>query len=143
MLSFRLIVPVWHVSTVSGISSCIATTTRLVSQKVHTLQTYHVFNQYTSAYASIRQHTSTYVRNVSIRQHASSFVSIRQFTSAHGQDTSAYGIIRQDTSAYVNIRQHTPAYVSIRSTHPKRRTQPSAQRASFRFVGFDQVLYRG
>jgi len=63
---------------------------------------------YTSAYVSIRQHTSwrsdprqlhvcpsigTYIR---IRQHTSAYVSIRQ-----------RGSIRQHTSAYVRIRQHT------------------------------------
>jgi hypothetical protein len=81
--------------------------------------------QHTSAYVSIRQHTSepqhtsAYVSSLSIRQHTSAYVSmrqslsIRQLTSA----ASAYVSIRQQPqhiSAYVSIRQHTSAYVSIR-----------------------------
>jgi hypothetical protein len=72
-------------------------------------------NQHTSsAYVSIRQHTSA---GFSIRQHTSAYVSIRQHTSAHvstRQHTSAYVCMRQRTSAYVSIRQHTSAHGSIR-----------------------------
>jgi hypothetical protein len=69
---------------------------------------------HTSAYVSIRQHTSAYATinlcwrqataRCSLPQHA--YVSIRQHTSA-------YVSIRQHTSAYVSIRQHTPACASI------------------------------
>jgi hypothetical protein len=58
---------------------------------------------YTSAYVSIRQHTSAYV---CIRLHASAYVSIRQHTSAY--DICQFP---SHTSAYVSIRQHTSAYV--------------------------------
>jgi hypothetical protein len=60
----------------------------------------------------------------SIRQYTSAYISIRQHTSA-----SAYvGNIRRDqtqnslqhTSAYVSIRQHTSAYVSIRRQNSER-----------------------
>jgi hypothetical protein len=99
----------------------------------------HLLREQTSC-VSIRQHTSAYVSNVSIRRelrlqyicattccvrivmrlHTSAYVSIRQHTSA-------YVSIRQHTvcattccvsirhaSAYVSTRQHTSAYVSIR-----------------------------
>ncbi len=64
---------------------------------------------YTSAYVSIRQHTSEYV----IGRHDGddpAYVSIRQHTSA-------YVSIRQHTSAYVSIRQHTSAYECPHWTH--------------------------
>jgi hypothetical protein len=83
-----------------------------------------------SAYVSIRQHTSAYVRQywhsvvlptyASIRnllRQTSEYVSIRKHTSAYvsiRQHTSAYVSIRQHTSAYVSILHHTSAYVSIR-----------------------------
>jgi hypothetical protein len=89
--------------------------------------------QHTSAYARIRQHTrlsqqpAWLVRRkqcsiatsayVSIRQHTSSYVIIRQQTPACVsicQHTPAYARTRQHTSAHVSIRQHTPAHVSIR-----------------------------
>jgi hypothetical protein len=86
---------------------------------------------HTTAYVSIRQHTSAEEsRRASalsprcyppadgrIRQHMSAYVSIRQHTSAYvsrRQHTSAYVSIRQHASAYVSIRQHASAYVSIR-----------------------------
>ena len=50
---------------------------------------------HTSAYVSIRQHTSA---------ESPSYVSIRQHTSAY---VSGITFIRQDTSGYVRIRQHT------------------------------------
>jgi len=89
--------------------------------------------QHTSAYVSIRQHTSArYIGTCSTAD-----VSIRKNTSACPQpdalapapQTSAYVSIRQHTSAYVSmssarcigtcytdvsIRKHTSAYVSIR-----------------------------
>jgi hypothetical protein len=47
-------------------------------------------------------------------QHTSAYVSIRQHTSSYaGQHTSAYVILRQHTSAY-EAGKHTSAYVSIR-----------------------------
>ena len=62
---------------------------------------------HTSAYVSIRQHTSNILRlaHISIRQLTSDYVSIRQHSSA-------YVSIRQHTPAYVSIREHTCAYVS-------------------------------
>jgi hypothetical protein len=78
---------------------------------------------HTSAYVSIRQHTSkAYVsiksasRSASA-QHTSAYVSIRlsirqhksASRSASAPHTSAYVSIRQHTSAYVSIRQHTSA----------------------------------
>jgi hypothetical protein len=88
----------------------------------------YCIRQHTSAYVSIRQHTSLPIHQqaaflhtsyVSIRQHTLAHVSIRQHTSAYlsipqHTSTSAYVSIRQHTSAYVSIRQHTSAYVSIR-----------------------------
>jgi hypothetical protein len=82
-------------------------------------------DQHTSAYVSIRQHTSllhiasatAFLLPVktsayaSIRQHTSAYVSIRQHTSASAFFTTCGD---QHTSAYVSIRQHTSAYVSIR-----------------------------
>jgi hypothetical protein len=96
---------------------------------------------HTSAYVSIRQHTSetsisakisTITRLfvdciryhtsacVSIRQHTSTCVSIRQRTTETSISASVSTItrlfvdcIRQHTSAYVSIRQHTSAYISI------------------------------
>jgi hypothetical protein len=68
----------------------------------------------------MRQHTSAYV---SIRQHTSSnAVSLYQVFAGEGAAGAlnsafiapAYVSIRQHTSAYVSIRQHTSAYVSIR-----------------------------
>ncbi len=65
---------------------------------------------HTSAYVSIRQHTSAYV---SIRQHTSAYVSIRV-------SASAYVSMRKTIydTAHVSMRQHasahTSAYVSIR-----------------------------
>ncbi len=90
-------------------------------------------SQHTSAYVSIRQHTSAASLTLSgllsrmrlrplnrsptcIRHHASAYV-IRQHTSAHVsicQHTSAYVSIRQHTSACVSTRQHPSASVSIR-----------------------------
>jgi hypothetical protein len=75
---------------------------------------------HTSAYVSIRQHTSawrqahcssprlgTELQGLAYSDlHTSAYVSIRQHTSA-------YVSIRQHTSAYVSIRQHTSAYVSL------------------------------
>jgi hypothetical protein len=58
---------------------------------------------HTSAYVSIRQHTSAYVRERS-----------RQLAHSAAAPTCAYVSIRQHTTAYVSIRQHTPAYASIR-----------------------------
>jgi hypothetical protein len=79
---------------------------------------------YTSAYASIRQHTSACPH--SIRQHTPSYVSIRD---KHLSECRLYSI-RQHTSAYVSIRgKHlsecrlysihhlTSAYVSIYDKH--------------------------
>jgi hypothetical protein len=92
---------------------------------------------HTSAYVSIRQHTSAYVSSVDAagtRQclvqhlHTSAYVSIRQHTSAYvsisqlsrsGREVSSVPcpapVCRQHTSAYVSIRQHTSAYVSIQA----------------------------
>jgi hypothetical protein len=77
-------------------------------------------SQYTSAYVSIRQHPSAYIRQHSRYIHhlesqapAARPVSIRQHTSAYvsrRQQTSAYVSIRQQTSAYVSRRQHTSAF---------------------------------
>jgi hypothetical protein len=74
--------------------------------------------QHTSAYVSIRQHTSAYVIRewghsripacVRIRQHTSAYVSIRHTWMGPLKDSS----IRPHTSAFVSIR-HT-SYVSIR-----------------------------
>ncbi len=67
---------------------------------------------HTTAYVSIRQHTSAYVSiasaYVSIRQH---YVSIRQHYVSIRQHTPA---LRQHTRA---LRQHTPAYTSIASAY--------------------------
>jgi hypothetical protein len=53
-----------------------------------------------------------------IRPHTSAYVSIRQHTSCSRCTCSLCSLsltcIRQHTSAYVSIRQHTSAYVSIR-----------------------------
>jgi hypothetical protein len=68
-----------------------------------------------SAYASIRQHTSAYVsiRNkfmpVSIRQHTPAYVSIRQRSCLQCGESR----LSLHTPAYVSIRQHTSAYVSV------------------------------
>ncbi len=91
-------------------------------------QTESLSRSVTSAYISI-QHTSASRHRaclVLLRQHTSAYVSIRQHTSASSRlraclallrlYTSAYSI-RQHTSAYVSMRQHTYAYVSI-SQHP-------------------------
>jgi hypothetical protein len=88
---------------------------------------------HTSAYVSIRQHTSAYVRDASTRHalHTSAYVSIRQRRVYMARP--AYASIRQHTSATdtrsvrdasmrhalhtlacVSMRQHTSACVSIR-----------------------------
>ncbi len=61
--------------------------------------------------APAAEHTSAYV---SIRQHTSAYVSIAPAWGAApaAEHTSAYVSIRQHTSAYVSICQHTSAYVS-------------------------------
>ncbi len=59
--------------------------------------------QHTSAYVSIRQHTSAY---------AAPLPAGARSVPAWRQHTSAYVSIRQHTPAYVSIRQHTPAYAS-------------------------------
>ena len=43
----------------------------------------------------------------SMRQHTSAYVSIRQHTSSHASSPCS---MRQHTSAYVSIRQHASAY---------------------------------
>ncbi len=59
-----------------------------------------------SAYVSIRQYTSAYVRFAhSARQHTSAYDSIRQHTQG-------------SPTLRVSIRQHTTAYVSIRQVGP-------------------------
>jgi hypothetical protein len=95
-----------------------------------------------SAYASIRQHTSAYVsircerrcmrvivHPASPRQHTSAYVSIRQHTSAYVASAvvcvslSILHLLRCQylyscaSKASVSIRQHTSAYVSIRQMH--------------------------
>jgi hypothetical protein len=62
---------------------------------------------HTSAYVSIRQHTSGLGGKLlsTIRQHTSAYVSIRQHTSGLGG--KLLSTIRPHTSAYVSIRQHT------------------------------------
>jgi hypothetical protein len=69
--------------------------------------------QHTSAYVSMRQHTSAHCVSayVSIRQHTSAYVSIRQHTSAHVS-------IRQHTSAHVSIRQHTSLTLKYTAVGP-------------------------
>jgi hypothetical protein len=98
-----------------------------------------------SAYGSIRQHTSAYVSIcqlhyqrsplLCIRQHTSAYASIRQHMPAGyvsirsmRQHTSAYASIRQHTPAYVNIRQHTPAHVKhlLRGDYAPRPPPPPA-----------------
>jgi hypothetical protein len=97
---------------------------------------------HTSAYVSIRQHTSAFCRSShtwrarkSIRQHTSAYVSIRQHSVARhtpgapGRGGGRCRIRRGSSRAcvragvsyactlhtpYVSIRQHTSAYVSIR-----------------------------
>ncbi len=66
----------------------------------------------TSAYVSIRQHTSAYadalVNYVSIRQHTSAYASIRPVNE------------RADALVnYVSIRQHTSAHASIRPVNER------------------------
>jgi hypothetical protein len=71
------------------------------------------FGQHTSAYVSRCQHTSA---DVSIRQHTSAYVSRCQQTSADvsiRQQTSADVSRRQHTSADVSIRQHTSAHLDV------------------------------
>ncbi len=51
-----------------------------------------------------KTHTSAYV---SIRQHSSAYVSTHTISLTKSSDNT-------HTSAYVNIRQHTSAYASIR-----------------------------
>jgi isocitrate/isopropylmalate dehydrogenase len=56
-------------------------------------------------------------RDLQVRQHASAYVSIRQHTSAYVkavEDQKRDLQVRQHASAYVTIRQHTSAYISIR-----------------------------
>jgi hypothetical protein len=62
---------------------------------------------HTSAYVSIRQHTSAYLCRGGGDAHTSAYVSIRQHTSAY----VSIPMQRRDvhTSAYVSIRQHTYA----------------------------------
>jgi hypothetical protein len=64
--------------------------------------------------AAITHHTSAYV---SIRQHTSAeLAGLVQVQPPHVRRYDPpYVSIRQHTSAYVSIRQHTPAYVSIRA----------------------------
>jgi hypothetical protein len=93
--------------------------------------------QHTSAYVSIRQHTSEYLRGchrgavgdqlllaaprsrcrallARIWGYVPGCNSSRASHLRIRQHTSAYISIRQHTSAYVSIRQHTSAYVSTR-----------------------------
>jgi hypothetical protein len=98
----------------------------------------YLFDMHTSAFVSIRQHTSAYVRgaaacpttrrrctcSICIRQYTSAVVSIRQHTSEERRRVQqrivavpvryAYVSIRQHTPAYASSRQYTSAYVSIR-----------------------------
>ena len=61
-----------------------------------------------------------------VRQHTSAYVSIRQHTSERiRQHTSE--CIRQHTSAYASMRQHTPVHVSIRAWYMR---PPGARRLS-------------
>ncbi len=66
---------------------------------------------HTSAYVSIRQHTSAYGRVTERRLHC--------------HHTSAYVSIRQHTSAYASIRQHTSAYVDWAYVSIRRRVHCS------------------
>jgi hypothetical protein len=52
------------------------------------------------------------VSDARIREHSSAYVSIRQHTSAVRALVVSDARIRQHPSASVNIRQHTSAYVS-------------------------------
>ncbi len=86
---------------------------------------------YTSAYVSIRQHTSAYIykpahasevmwwhsfpANMSLYFADKAALTASNFSgetseTTHLYTTSAYVSIRQHTSAYVSIRQHTSAY---------------------------------
>jgi hypothetical protein len=63
---------------------------------------------HTSAFVSIRQHTSAYVQGEEVRepeQHLQHLQHSRQLRQVEHFLAS----IRQHTSAYVNKRQHTPA----------------------------------
>ncbi len=79
-------------------------------------RSWSTLSQHTSAYVSIRQHTSsirqhTRIREADLQQRREALVE---------QSTSAYVSIRQHTSAHVSTCQHMsayvirPAYVSIR-----------------------------
>ncbi len=66
--------------------------------------------------ARMHLHTSAYV---SIRPHTSAYVWVRDKSVAYDKarmhlHTYAYVSIRQHTSAYVSIRPHSSAYASIR-----------------------------
>ena len=82
-------------------------------------------NTHTSAYVSIRQHTSAYKRQhksayVSIQ--TSAYVSIRQHTSQKDVDCYSWTVThtRQHTSAYVSIRQHTNVSINQHTSAYKR-----------------------
>jgi hypothetical protein len=57
---------------------------------------------------------------VSIRQHTSAYVSIRQHTSLSTWKSSRGGYSRLYQRLHLSIRQHTSAYVSIRQHTPSR-----------------------
>jgi hypothetical protein len=115
-------------STQAAWSSCIRQHTSAYVTDARMPDARRVVFLHTSAYVSIRQHTSAYVSiRVSIRQLTSAYVSIhtpaarpkrrRHWMGARPPRrlvSSCAVSIRQHTSEYVSIRQHTSAYVSIR-----------------------------
>ena len=80
--------------TVSGISSCITTTSWLVSQKMRTSKTCHVFNQHKSAYVSIRGDTSINCTNLSQATKRSAATSGKQVRSKLLYYTIAWDEVR-------------------------------------------------
>jgi hypothetical protein len=89
--------------TLASCSTIYMRTSAYVSIRQHTSHT----SAYTPAYASIRQHTPAYV---SKHEHTSAYVEL--FPIARRRLAPLYICIRQHTSAYVSIRLHTSAYVS-------------------------------
>jgi hypothetical protein len=83
-------------------------------------------SQHTSAYVSIRQHTSVHFSIQKVEHyyralHKSCSSSQSAYVSSIRQHTSVHFSIRQYTSAYVSIRQHTSAYVLVFNRKPRHR----------------------